>query len=44
MYRSFNLEVIEYSDSDYTSCIDSRKFKFGYIYILDGAMYWRSAK
>ncbi|XP_061359608.1 secreted RxLR effector protein 161-like [Gastrolobium bilobum] len=32
--RTDNLEVIGYSDSDYASCIDSRKSTSGYIFML----------
>ena len=43
--RSNNLEVIGYSDSDYTGCVDTRKSTFGYLFLLaDGAISWKSAK
>ncbi|XP_065631484.1 secreted RxLR effector protein 161-like [Quercus suber] len=34
--RSNNLEVIGYSDSDFTGSIDSRKSTFGYLFMLFG--------
>ena len=37
--------MIGYSDSDFASCVDSRKSTFGYIFkLVDGAVSWRSAK
>nr|XP_033514970.1 secreted RxLR effector protein 161-like [Nicotiana tomentosiformis] len=46
MYRrSKNLEVVEYSDSDFAGCIDTRKSTFGYMFQLaEGAISWKSAK
>ncbi|XP_041004001.1 secreted RxLR effector protein 161-like [Juglans microcarpa x Juglans regia] len=46
MYRwTDNLEVIDYSDSDFVGCIDSRKSTLGYIFLMvGGAVSWRSAK
>ncbi|RVW95033.1 Retrovirus-related Pol polyprotein from transposon TNT 1-94 [Vitis vinifera] len=46
MYRrTDNLEVIDYSDSDYAGCIDSRKSTSGYVFMLvGGVVSWRSAK
>ncbi|RVW58917.1 Retrovirus-related Pol polyprotein from transposon TNT 1-94 [Vitis vinifera] len=39
-----NLEVVGYSDSDFASCVDSRKSTSGYIFILaGGAISWRSS-
>ncbi|XP_059591485.1 secreted RxLR effector protein 161-like [Vitis vinifera] len=35
--RYDNLEVIGYTDSDFTGCVDSRKSTFGYVYLLAGA-------
>ena len=32
--RSNNLEVIGYSDSDYAGSVDTRKFTFGYLFLL----------
>jgi len=45
-YRKFDhLEVIGYTDSDFTSCVDTRKSTFGYVYLLvGGAISWKSAK
>jgi hypothetical protein len=43
--RSNSLEVIGYSDSNFAGCIDSRKFTFGYLFMLaGGAISWKSAK
>jgi len=43
--RTDNLDVIGYSDSDFASCIDSRKSTSGYIFLMaGGAVSWRSAK
>ena len=43
--RSDQLEVIGYSDSDFTGCVDSRKSTFGYLFLLgEGAISWKSAK
>ncbi|XP_039120017.1 secreted RxLR effector protein 161-like [Dioscorea cayenensis subsp. rotundata] len=43
--RSNDLEVIGYSDSDYTGCLDSRRSTSSYIFMLaSGAISWRSAK
>ena len=46
MYRrNDNLVVIGYSNSDYVSCIDSRKSTLGYVFMLaGGAVSWRSTK
>ena len=46
MYRrTYSLEVISYSDTDFACCVDSRKSTSGYIFKLaDGAMSWRSEK
>ena len=32
--RSDKLEVIGYSDSDFTRCVDSRKLTFSYLFLL----------
>ncbi|XP_050946536.1 secreted RxLR effector protein 161-like [Cucumis melo] len=43
--RSDHLEVIGYSDSDFAGCVDTRKFTFGYLFLLtEGAISWKSAK
>ena len=44
MYRqTSNLEVVGYSNSDFSGCVDSRKSTSGYIFILvGGAISWRS--
>src|SRR3954470_19366687 len=43
--RSYHLEVIGYSDSDFTGCVDSRKSTFGYVFLLaGGAISWKSGK
>ena len=46
MYRrTDSLEVIDYSDADFTGCVDSRKSTSGYIFKLaDGVVSWRSTK
>ena len=45
-FRRFDsLKVTSYSDSDFARCIDSRKFTFGYLFMLvGGAISWKSAK
>ncbi|KAA0032876.1 Retrovirus-related Pol polyprotein from transposon TNT 1-94 [Cucumis melo var. makuwa] len=43
--RSDHLEVIGYSDSDFTGCVDTRKSTFGYLFLLaEGAISWKSVK
>jgi len=43
--RSDHLEVIGYTDSDFANCIDTRKYTFGYVYLLaGGAISWKSVK
>ncbi|XP_068653891.1 secreted RxLR effector protein 161-like [Aristolochia californica] len=43
--RSDHLEVIGYSYSDFTGCLDSRKSTSGYIFLLArGVISWRSVK
>ncbi|KAL2237853.1 UNVERIFIED_CONTAM: Retrovirus-related Pol polyprotein from transposon TNT 1-94 [Sesamum indicum] len=43
--RSYYLEVIGYLDSDYTGCIDTRKSKSGYVFLLaEGVVLWKSGK
>ncbi|XP_075083706.1 secreted RxLR effector protein 161-like [Nicotiana tabacum] len=46
MYRrSKHLEVVGYSDSDFTGCIDTRKSTFDYLFQLtEGSISWKSAK
>ena len=40
-----NLEVVGYSYSDYAGCIDSRKSRFSYIFMLaKGTISWKSAE
>jgi len=45
-YRRYNhLEVIEYTNLDFTGCMDTRKSTFGYVYLLaGGAISWKSTK
>ena len=43
--KSEELEIIGYSDSDFSGCIDSRKSTSCNIYLLaGGAISWKSAK
>ncbi|TYK30698.1 Retrovirus-related Pol polyprotein from transposon TNT 1-94 [Cucumis melo var. makuwa] len=43
--RSYHLEVIGYSDSNFTGCVDTRKSTFGYLFLLaKGAISSKSAK
>ncbi|XP_061355111.1 secreted RxLR effector protein 161-like [Gastrolobium bilobum] len=43
--RSNELEVIGYTDSDFSGCLDSRKSTFGYLFMFaQGAISWKSAK
>ena len=43
--NSDHLEVIDYSDSDFAGCVDSRKFTFDYLFLLIGeTISWKSAK
>nr|KYP59222.1 Retrovirus-related Pol polyprotein from transposon TNT 1-94 [Cajanus cajan]KYP75177.1 Retrovirus-related Pol polyprotein from transposon TNT 1-94 [Cajanus cajan] len=43
--RSNHLEVIDYLDSNYAGCVDSRKSSFEYIFLLAGrVMSWKNAK
>ena len=46
MYRQTDcLEVINYSDSDFVGCVNSRKSTSGYIFLLaNGTVSWRSVK
>ena len=34
--RSGHLDVIGYSDLDYSGCVDTRKYTFGYLFVLAG--------
>lgn len=38
------LEVISYSDSDFVGCLDSKKSTSNYIFLLAGAISWRTTK
>ena len=39
------LEVVIFSDSDYASCVDDKKFTYGYIVMMvEGAVSWKSVK
>jgi len=43
--RSDHLELIGYSDSNFTGCVDTRKSTLGFVFILvGGAVSWKSAK
>ena len=43
--RSNNLDIIDYSDSDFAGCFDNRKSTFGYLFMLvGGAISWKSSK
>ena len=43
--KSYQLEIIRYSDSDFARCRDSMKSTSGYIYLLArGAISWKSVK
>ena len=46
MYRRIDeSEVIDYSDSDFTGCVDFQKSTSGYIFMFASeAVSWRSAK
>ncbi|WKA08630.1 hypothetical protein VitviT2T_026335 [Vitis vinifera] len=46
MYRRINnLEVTDYSNSNYAGCIDSQKSTLGYVFMLaGGTVSWRSSK
>ena len=40
-----SLEIIEYSDSNFVGCQDSKQSTSGYVFMLvKGVIYWRSAK
>jgi hypothetical protein len=36
MLGQYNFEVISYFDFDFFGCVDSKKFTFGYIFMLIG--------
>ncbi|KAL6322834.1 hypothetical protein AAG906_020834 [Vitis piasezkii] len=43
--RSSHLEIVGYSDSDFTGCLDSRRSTSGYIFMLaGGTVSWKSVK
>ncbi|CAN6475959.1 unnamed protein product [Victoria cruziana] len=43
--KSYNLDIIGYSDSDFTGCQDSCRSTSGYVFILaGGAISWKSVK
>jgi hypothetical protein len=43
--RTDNLEIVGYSDSDFTGCVDSKISTSGYIFTLaGGAISWKSSK
>ena len=43
--RSNNLDIIDYSYSDFVGCFDNRKSTFGYLFMLvGGAISWKSSK
>jgi len=43
--KTDNLEIIGYSDSNFTGCQDSKRFTSGYIYMsVGGVISWKSSK
>jgi hypothetical protein len=43
--RSDSLEIVDYSDSDFTGCLDTDRFTSGYVFKLaGGAISWSSSK
>ena len=43
--RTDTLEVVGFSDSDYTGCVDDKKSTSGYIFMMaEGAVSWKSIK
>ena len=43
--RTDTLEVVDFSDSDYASCVDDKKSTFGYIFMMaKGVVSWKSVK
>ena len=44
-WRSNQLEIVRYTDSDFAGCQDSMKSTSGYIYLLvEGAVFWKNVK
>jgi len=44
-YRKFDqLQLIGYTDSDFAGCIDSRNSSSGYVFLMAGAVSWKSVK
>ena len=45
-YRNTDtLEVVDFSDSDYASCVDDKKFTSSYIFMMtEGGVSWKSVK
>ena len=46
IYRRIGtLEVVGFSDSDYTGCVDDKKSISGYIFLMaEGVVSWKSVK
>ncbi|XP_059638549.1 secreted RxLR effector protein 161-like [Cornus florida] len=43
--RTGDLEVIDYSNSDFAGCVDSKRSTFGYLFLLArGTISWKNAK
>jgi hypothetical protein len=43
--KSYNLEVVGYSDADFAGCVDTKKSTSSYIFTLaGGAISWKSSK
>ena len=43
--RSYQLDVIGYTYSDFDGCLDNRKSTFGYLFLLaERAISWKSVK
>ena len=44
-WRTKTLEMVCFSDSDYVSCVDDKRFTFGYIFMMaKGVLSWKSVK
>ena len=45
-YRHIDtLEVVGFSDSNYASCVNDKKFTYGYIFMMTkGVVLWKSVK